>query len=368
MLVLEMAMRGLRPDRRALRDRRARRRRDHQRRAGPPRAARDARGDRRGEGRDPRRARRRRARRRSRPTPRRSSRTCADELETITFGPGGDVFAREQRARGRRPARRDRHPAAARRSSSSRSPRRTTSPTPPARSRSGSRSARPVGEMARRAPGISFSRLRGELIRAARGLGAGQRLLQRQPDLDARGARPPRLARAPTGGGSRCSAGWRELGPDGPGYHREAGAHARELGIDAIVGVGELARDYAPDEWAADPDAAVDRSSRAARRRRRDPGQGLALGRARGVHRGAPGPGRRRLSLLAAQVEIGEIASTRDRPRRGADRRDGGDADHDLPRPEVHRVPAGARSSVSRSARRARRSTTRRPARRRWAG
>jgi UDP-N-acetylmuramoyl-tripeptide--D-alanyl-D-alanine ligase len=48
-----------------------------------------------------------------------------------------------------------------------------------------------------------------------------------------------------------------ELGPRAADYHREAAAHARELGIDHLVGVGELARDYAPDEWAPDPEAAV---------------------------------------------------------------------------------------------------------------
>jgi UDP-N-acetylmuramoyl-tripeptide--D-alanyl-D-alanine ligase len=48
-----------------------------------------------------------------------------------------------------------------------------------------------------------------------------------------------------------------ELGPDGPVYHREAGAHARQLGIKPIVGVGELARDYAPDQWARDAEAAA---------------------------------------------------------------------------------------------------------------
>ena len=49
----------------------------------------------------------------------------------------------------------------------------------------------------------------------------------------------------------------RELGPDARDYHREVGAIARGLGIGPIVGVGELARDYAPDEWAADAEAAV---------------------------------------------------------------------------------------------------------------
>ena len=48
-----------------------------------------------------------------------------------------------------------------------------------------------------------------------------------------------------------------ELGPDAAAYHREAGAHARQLGVGPIVGVGELARDYAPDAWAPDAEAAV---------------------------------------------------------------------------------------------------------------
>jgi UDP-N-acetylmuramyl pentapeptide synthase len=48
-----------------------------------------------------------------------------------------------------------------------------------------------------------------------------------------------------------------ELGPDGPGYHREVGALARRLGVGPILGVGELAREYAPDAWAPDAQAAV---------------------------------------------------------------------------------------------------------------
>jgi UDP-N-acetylmuramoyl-tripeptide--D-alanyl-D-alanine ligase len=61
-------------------------------------------------------------------------------------------------------------------------------------------------------------------------------------------------------GGRRIAVlgGMGELGPDGPGYHRDAAAHARELGIETIVAVGELARDYAGDEWVPDPEAAVD--------------------------------------------------------------------------------------------------------------
>jgi UDP-N-acetylmuramoyl-tripeptide--D-alanyl-D-alanine ligase len=47
-----------------------------------------------------------------------------------------------------------------------------------------------------------------------------------------------------------------ELGADAPRFHVEVGAFARGLGVDVIVGVGELARLYAPDEWAADAAAA----------------------------------------------------------------------------------------------------------------
>jgi UDP-N-acetylmuramyl pentapeptide synthase len=49
----------------------------------------------------------------------------------------------------------------------------------------------------------------------------------------------------------------RELGPDSAQYHREVGEHARESGVELLIGVGELARDYAPDEWALSPAEAV---------------------------------------------------------------------------------------------------------------
>jgi UDP-N-acetylmuramoyl-tripeptide--D-alanyl-D-alanine ligase len=49
-----------------------------------------------------------------------------------------------------------------------------------------------------------------------------------------------------------------ELGPGAPGYHREVGAHAREAGIDLLVGVGEPARDYGPDELVGAPEEAAE--------------------------------------------------------------------------------------------------------------
>jgi UDP-N-acetylmuramoyl-tripeptide--D-alanyl-D-alanine ligase len=49
-----------------------------------------------------------------------------------------------------------------------------------------------------------------------------------------------------------------ELGPEAPGYHEEIGSDVEA--VDLVLGVGELARGYAPDEWvptAADAVAAL---------------------------------------------------------------------------------------------------------------
>ena len=139
LLVMEMAMRGIGPDRRALRDRRARRRGDHQHRAGPPRAARHARCDRRGQGGDPPRTPDERASRDTRgrggaePAPSRLARG-------VHVRSRGRRLRVVDRDRGRPDDRPDRDAARRGRSSSSRSPRRTTSTMRSARSRSASRS------------------------------------------------------------------------------------------------------------------------------------------------------------------------------------------------------------------------------------
>ena len=49
-----------------------------------------------------------------------------------------------------------------------------------------------------------------------------------------------------------------ELGAEAPRFHEEIGRVARELGVDVVVGVGELARGYSPDEWAATAADAVE--------------------------------------------------------------------------------------------------------------
>jgi UDP-N-acetylmuramoyl-tripeptide--D-alanyl-D-alanine ligase len=49
-----------------------------------------------------------------------------------------------------------------------------------------------------------------------------------------------------------------ELGDGAPRFHDEVGAYAHALGVDVVVGVGELSRRYEPDEWAADAAAAIE--------------------------------------------------------------------------------------------------------------
>jgi len=48
-----------------------------------------------------------------------------------------------------------------------------------------------------------------------------------------------------------------ELGADAPRYHEQIGKAARNLGVDVVIGVGELARAYEPDDWCADAAAAI---------------------------------------------------------------------------------------------------------------
>jgi UDP-N-acetylmuramoyl-tripeptide--D-alanyl-D-alanine ligase len=47
-----------------------------------------------------------------------------------------------------------------------------------------------------------------------------------------------------------------ELGLDAPGYHEEIGRAAEP--VDVVLGVGELARGYEPDEWVPTAAEAVD--------------------------------------------------------------------------------------------------------------
>ena len=113
-----------------------------------------------------------------------------------------------------------------------------------------------LGEMARRAPGISFSRLRGELIELPGGSVLVNDCYNANP-ISMRAALDHLASLEISGRRLAVLGGMAELGPDGSAYHREIGAHARQVGVDTLVGVGELARDYAPDHWVPDAESAV---------------------------------------------------------------------------------------------------------------
>jgi UDP-N-acetylmuramoyl-tripeptide--D-alanyl-D-alanine ligase len=178
-----------------------------------------------------------------------------DRLTTVTFGPGGDVFAlRAERRDGSLEAvigTPHGEATFALPFSEQHNLLNTTCAVA-----IGVALEAPLEEMARRAPRISFSRLRGELIELPGGSVLVNDCYNANP-ISMRAALDHLASIEVTGRRIAVLGGMAELGPGAPGYHREAAAHARGLGIDAIVGVGELARDYAADEWAPDPEAAV---------------------------------------------------------------------------------------------------------------
>jgi UDP-N-acetylmuramoyl-tripeptide--D-alanyl-D-alanine ligase len=120
----------------------------------------------------------------------------------------------------------------------------------------------PLEQMAARAPGIEFSRLRGELVRLP-----GEATLIN----DCYNANPvsmraalDHLATLEVPGRRLAVLGeMRELGPDAARHHREVGEHARESGVELMIGVGELAAEYGADEHVPDAAAAADALHRA---------------------------------------------------------------------------------------------------------
>jgi UDP-N-acetylmuramoyl-tripeptide--D-alanyl-D-alanine ligase len=110
--------------------------------------------------------------------------------------------------------------------------------------------------MADRAASIGFSRFRGERLELPGGIVLVNDCYNANP-VSMRAA----LDHLASLGAPRAVAvlgEMGELGPDSAGYHREVGVHAREAGIDFVVGVGLPARDYDPDELVADPGEAAE--------------------------------------------------------------------------------------------------------------
>ena len=114
----------------------------------------------------------------------------------------------------------------------------------------------PLAEMADGAASIGFSSFRGERLE----LGDGIVLVNDCYNANPLSMRAALDHLATFDGGRRIAVlgEMGELGEDGPGHHREVGRHAREHGIDSVIGVGEPARDYDPDELVADPEEAAE--------------------------------------------------------------------------------------------------------------
>jgi UDP-N-acetylmuramoyl-tripeptide--D-alanyl-D-alanine ligase len=118
----------------------------------------------------------------------------------------------------------------------------------------------PLARVHEGAAQIELSRLRGEEL----ALSGGGVLIN-----DCWNANPASMTAAVrelaarANGGRRLAVlgGMAELGAGGPGYHREIGRLLSEQGIDHVITVGELARDYGAGEWVADADEAADRLS-----------------------------------------------------------------------------------------------------------
>jgi UDP-N-acetylmuramoyl-tripeptide--D-alanyl-D-alanine ligase len=178
-----------------------------------------------------------------------------DQLVTITFGPGGDVFAVESSVDGRETEAVIATPAGSR---------RFRFPFAQAHNLTNATCAisigialdAPLGEMARRAPRITFSRLRGELIELPGGIVLVNDCYNANP-MSMRAALDHLATMSSAGRRVAVLGEMKELGPNADTYHREVGAHARSLGIGPMVGVGELAREYAPNAWAPSAEDAV---------------------------------------------------------------------------------------------------------------
>jgi UDP-N-acetylmuramoyl-tripeptide--D-alanyl-D-alanine ligase len=178
-----------------------------------------------------------------------------ERLVTVTFGPGGDVFCASQTGDGRSID--------------------AVVGTPDGEARFqfpfgeahnlrnalaaiaiGTALEVPPGEMAERTSRITFSRLRGELIELAGGILVVNDCYNANP-ISMRAALEHLASLDTTGRHVAVLGDMRELGESADSYHREIGAHARQVGVEPILGVGELAHDYAPDAWAPDAQAAI---------------------------------------------------------------------------------------------------------------
>ena len=154
------------------------------------------------------------------------------------------------------------------------------------------RRRRALGVAIRRARSRSRSRrCAASALALPGGVTVDQRLLQRQPDVDARRPRRPRRD-APAARASPCSATCSSSAPTTRRFHRELGAHAAARGVDAARH-RRAARGGSRRAFAGEPRALADapprrRAARALLRAgRHGAREGLARRRARARRRGA---------------------------------------------------------------------------------
>jgi UDP-N-acetylmuramoyl-tripeptide--D-alanyl-D-alanine ligase len=113
-----------------------------------------------------------------------------------------------------------------------------------------------LADMADGAASIGFSRFRGERLEIGDGIVLVNDCYNANP-VSMRAA----LDHLASLGAPRAVAVLGEMGELGPGaaaFHREVGEQARAAGVDLLIGVGEPARDYEPDELVADPAEAAE--------------------------------------------------------------------------------------------------------------
>ena len=179
-----------------------------------------------------------------------------DALRTITFGPGGDVFVRRRAGDGQRTRAEVVTPAG---------DAELELPFGELHNLTNALCAVAIGlaldtplpAMAARAPRITFSRLRGETIDLAGGITLVNDCYNANP-VSMRAALDHLATLRGHDRRIAVLGEMLELGSGAATFHREVGAHARGLAIAPIIGVGELARDYAPDVWVADAATAAD--------------------------------------------------------------------------------------------------------------
>jgi UDP-N-acetylmuramoyl-tripeptide--D-alanyl-D-alanine ligase len=115
----------------------------------------------------------------------------------------------------------------------------------------------PLAEMADRAANIGFSRFRGERLELGDGIVLVNDCYNANP-VSMRAALDHLASLEGTRRRIAVLGEMAELGPGAAAYHREVGAHARAEGVDLLIGVGEPARDYDPDELVGDPTEAAE--------------------------------------------------------------------------------------------------------------